>query len=296
MGLLERMAITAASHPFSYLNFRTMTRKDLDIAVEWAAQEGWNPGLYDADCFYQTEPQGFFMGFLDNQPIACISALSYGPTFGFLGFYITRKEFRNQGYGIQVWDKAIDYLKTQNIGLDGVVEQQENYKKSGFKLAYNNARYQLNSKKFNQGDSNIVPVSSIPFDQLNKYDNQFFPVDRKTFLECWIKQPESTALAYVANNQIMGYGMIRKCRSGYKTGPLFADNFEVADKLFQSLVSSVEENSPVFLDIPEINPNAAKLTSQHQMQKVFATARMYTKSFPKLPIDRTFGITTFEVG
>jgi hypothetical protein len=275
---------------------RTMTRQDLDIAVQWAADEGWNPGLYDADCFYQTDPHGFFMGFLDNQPIACISAVSYGPTFGFIGFYIVKKEFRNQGYGIQVWNQAIKYLNTQNIGLDGVVDQQENYKKSGFKLAYNNARYQFNSRKCTLNDSSIKSVNLISFDQLNKYDNQFFPVDRKNFLSSWIKQPESVSLVSVSNNQIQGYGMIRKCRTGYKIGPLFADNFSVADNLFQSLVSSISENNPVFLDIPEVNQEAVKLVTQHKMEKVFATARMYTKEFPKLPINRTYGVTTYEVG
>lgn len=275
---------------------RSATREELNIMVEWTAKEGWNPGLYDADAFYATDPKGFLIGFLDNQLVACISAVSYGPGFGFLGFYITKKEFRGQGYGIQVWNKAIDYLKTQNIGLDGVVEQQENYKKSGFELAYNNARYQFNSKKFNQIDPNIVPVNTISFDDLNQYDNQFFPVDRGKFLSHWIKQPESTVLVYITNDQIHGYGMIRKCRLGYKIGPLFADNFEIADKLFKALVSNIEENSPVFLDIPEINQNAVTLVGLHKMEKVFATARMYTKKFPELPTDRIYGVTTFELG
>lgn len=275
---------------------RTMSRQDLDIAVQWAADEGWNPGLHDADCFYQTDTNGFFMGFLDEQPIACISAVSYGPDFGFLGFYITKKEFRNQGYGIQLWKRAIKYLATQNIGLDGVVAQQENYKKSGFKLAYNNARYQFNSQKFTISDSSIKPVPSVSFDLLNQYDNQFFPVDRKTFLSCWIEQLESTALVSMVNNQIQGYGMIRKCRTGYKIGPLFADSFSIADNLFQALVSSVDENAPVFLDIPEVNQEAIKLVNQYKMEKVFATARMYTKEFPKLPVDKIFGVTTFELG
>ncbi|MEQ8175876.1 MAG: hypothetical protein ABRQ26_12490 [Syntrophomonadaceae bacterium] len=31
---------------------RSMNRSDLDIAVDWAAAEGWNPGLNDAECFY----------------------------------------------------------------------------------------------------------------------------------------------------------------------------------------------------------------------------------------------------
>lgn len=275
---------------------RPATRKELDIMVEWAAKEGWNPGLYDTDAFYATDPKGFLIGFLNNQPIACISSVSYGPDFGFLGFYITKKEFRGQGYGIQVWNKAISYLKTQNIGLDGVVEQQANYKKSGFELAYNNARYQFNSRKFSQDDPNIVPANTVTFDDLNQYDNKFFPVDRRKFLSHWLKQLESTALVYITKNQIYGYGMIRKCRVGYKIGPLFADNFEISDKLFKALVSSIEENSPVFLDIPEINPNAVTLVGLHKMEKVFATARMYTKKFPELPTDRIYGVTTFELG
>jgi len=273
-----------------------MSQKDLDLAVSWAADEGWNPGLYDADCFYAIDPQGLFMGYLGNKPIGCITAVSYDKSFGFLGFYIVKPEFRKQGYGIQIWNKAIDCLKTQNIGLDGVVDQQENYKKSGFKLAYNNARYQFNSQKFNVGNQSIVPVSSISFEKLNQYDNQFFPVDRSPFLKCWVKQPESTALAFVNEGQIQGYGMIRKCRKGYKIGPLFANSFKIADNLFKSLANSVEENSPIFLDIPEINQDAVKLVNQYKMQKVFATARMYTKKIPKLPINKTYGVTTFEVG
>ena len=277
-------------------NVRTTTRKDLDTAIEWAAKEGWNPGLYDADCFFQIDKKGFFMGFLNNEPIACISAVSYDKKFGFLGFYICRPEYRNQGYGIKVWNKAISYLNTQNIGLDGVVEQQENYKKSGFKLAYNNARYQLISKKFTYNNIGIVPVSTLSFDELAKYDRQFFPADRATFLNCWVKQPESTSLVSKTNNQIQGYGMIRKCRTGYKIGPLFAETFEVADNLFQSLVGSIPENTPIFMDIPEINPEAVKLVNKYSMEKGFSTARMYTKTPPKLPIERIYGVTTYEVG
>ena len=277
-------------------NIRKMTRKDLDTAIEWAASEGRNPGLYDADCFFQIDKNGFFMEFLNNEPIACISAVSYDKNFGFLGFYICRPEYRNQGYGIQVWNKAIDYLKTQNVGLDGVVGQQENYKKSGFKLAYNNARYQFKSKKFLNNNPGIILVSNLSFNEFVKYDRQFFPSDRTAFLKRWVKQPESKTLALKVDNQILGYGMIRKCRTGYKIGPLFAENFEVANDLFQSLVSSISEKMPVFLDIPEINSEAVKLVNKYSMEKSFSTARMYTKTPPKLPIERIYGITTFEVG
>ena len=39
---------------------KTMSRADLDLALEWAAQEGWNPGWHGADAFYATDPNGFF--------------------------------------------------------------------------------------------------------------------------------------------------------------------------------------------------------------------------------------------
>jgi hypothetical protein len=38
---------------------RTMTRSELDLTVDWAAAEGWNPGLDDAECFFQTDSSGF---------------------------------------------------------------------------------------------------------------------------------------------------------------------------------------------------------------------------------------------
>ncbi len=121
---------------------RTMERSEVDFAVGLAANEGWNPGLYDADCFFKTDPNGFFIGLLDGEPIGCISGISYNGGFGFIGFYIVIPERRGQGYGIKLWNTALAYLKGHNVGLDGVVAQQSNYKKSGFALAYRNIRYE----------------------------------------------------------------------------------------------------------------------------------------------------------
>ena len=70
----------------SSYTIRTMTRQEIDIAIDWAAAEGWNPGLHDADCFYAADPHGFLIGLLGDEPIATISAVKYGASFGFLGF------------------------------------------------------------------------------------------------------------------------------------------------------------------------------------------------------------------
>jgi ribosomal protein S18 acetylase RimI-like enzyme len=275
---------------------RPATRKELDIMVEWAAKEGWNPGLHDADAFYATDSRGFLLGFLDREPIASISSVAYDSSFGFLGFYIVKPEYRGQGYGIQIWEEAIKHLPTQNIGLDGVVEQQENYKKSGFKPAYRNIRYEGMGTNDSTDYPSIIPLSSIPFDKLLDYDRQVFPTNRAVFLKEWIKQPKGLAVAYVEGDNLLGYGMVRKCRVGFKVGPLSADSEHIADILFQKMRGYVGGNEAIFLDTPEPNKASVKLAEKCGMKPMFETARMYTKEEPKVSLDKIFGVTTFELG
>jgi ribosomal protein S18 acetylase RimI-like enzyme len=284
---------------------RTMNRAELDIAISWAAAAGWNPGLYDSDCFYTADPDGFLIGFLNDEPIATISAVKYGQSFGFIGFYIVKPEYRGQGFGMQIWSAALESLKSQNsgrnIGLDGVLAQQNNYRKSGFQLAYRNIRYQGSADgdfvaETPLADISLVPLTTLPFETIAAYDRPFFPSDRTQFLQCWIHQPESEAWGILQNGKLAGYGVLRVCQTGYKIGPLFADNAQLAESLFLALQAKAQVGTPIYWDIPEINPAAVRLAEQFGMQVVFETARMYTGASPELPFDRLFGVTTFELG
>ena len=53
-----------------HLRIRPLTREEFDIAVEWAANEGWNPGLHDADVFWKTDPEGYVGAELDGELVA----------------------------------------------------------------------------------------------------------------------------------------------------------------------------------------------------------------------------------
>jgi GNAT superfamily N-acetyltransferase len=275
---------------------RTMTRDEIGTAIDWAAEEGWNPGQYDADCFYAADQNGFLVGLLGDEPIATISAVKYGSSFGFLGFYMVKPEYRGKGYGIQIWNAGLALLGGRTIGLDGVVAQQDNYKKSGFSLAYSNVRYQGIGGVHYPANPDIVPLSELAFDDICAYDRPFFPDSRTEFLRCWINQPQSTALGILRNNKLAGYGVLRICRSGYKIGPLFADSPECAEQLFLALSSQAKEGSRVFLDIPALNAAAVDLVNRHDLLVSFETARMYKGQSPVLPINRLFGVTTFELG
>jgi len=275
---------------------RTMTRREIDVAVDLAAAEGWNPGLHDANCFHAADPGGFLIGLLGDEPIATISVVKYGASFGFLGFYIVKPEYRGQGYGIRIWNAGLACLEGRVVGLDGVVDQQENYKKSGFVLAYRNIRYQGTGISPTNAKAGIVPLSTLPFGAVSAYDLPFFPDSRVRFLKCWISQPQGCALGFIRNSSLAGYGVLRACRSGYKVGPLFADGPEIAESLFLALQENVPEDAAVFLDTPAVNAAAVDLAKRHNMTAIFETARMYAGKSPDLPVHRLFGVTSFELG
>jgi hypothetical protein len=278
-----------------HYHIRTLQLGEIDTAVDWAAAEGWNPGVYDARCFHAADPHGFLGGFIGDELIATISAVKYGHTFGFIGFYIVKADYRSHGYGLKLWNAALASLGNRLIGLDGVFAQQENYRKSGFALAYTNVRYQGVSQTYSKPDHAIVHLSEIPFAALAEYDRQHFSEQRSAFLKCWINQPGTVALAITDNNQLSGYGVIRPCREGYKIGPLFADNVALADRLFLQLQSTAA-GKLVFLDVPSMNADGIALAEAQQMTPVFQTARMYKNGMLHLPVVDIFGVTSFELG
>lgn len=88
----------------------TAGTREMTTLLEWAEDEGWNPGKLDRLPFHAADPHGFFMGKLDAEPVTSVSAVRYGADYGFIGFYIASPPVRGQGYGIQAWRAAMNHL------------------------------------------------------------------------------------------------------------------------------------------------------------------------------------------
>lgn len=281
------------SEPDIDVVIRQMARSEVRIAADWAADEGWNPGINDAEVFCEADPQGFFVALENGQPVGCCSAVVYEREFAFFGLFIVRPDRRKRGIGLQLTQAAMEHVGECNCGLDGVVSMQSKYTDFGFRPAYRNIRHEGSCPGSRQ--EHVVPLEKLPFEELEAYDRRHFPAPRREFLRGWVSQPGSAALGYVRGGKLAGYGVLRPCRVGYKIGPLFADSDEIADTLFQSLCVG-SYGASVYLDTPEPNEAAVALAWRYGMRPCFETARMYTKAIPDLPIDHVFGVTTFELG
>ncbi|MGX9962637.1 GNAT family N-acetyltransferase [Roseomonas sp. F4] len=273
----------------------TLDAAQAATAVEWAAAEGWNPGLSDLPCFLTQDPGLFLAMEEDGALLSLISATRYGADFGFIGFYIARPELRGQGHGMAVWRAAMARLEGRLVGLDGVVAQQANYRKSGFSLAWNNIRFGGVPKRTPAPTSGIVPARDVPFAALAALDRSVFPADREAYLRAWIAQPGHVALAHVTDGSVTGFGVIRPAREGHKFGPLVAETPQVAQALAAALLAAVPEG-PVFLDVPEPHRAAVALAESLGLTPGFATARMYTGPAPAMRAERLFGVMSFELG
>ena len=124
-----------------------------------------------------------------------VSAVRYGAHYGFIGFYIVRPDFRGRGHGMALWQAGMARLSGRLVGLDGVVAQQANYRKSGFVLAHNNVRMQGAAHGQGPLNSGIVPLAGLNRAALLQYDTAVFPAERRAFLQAWISQPSTVAEA-----------------------------------------------------------------------------------------------------
>ena len=286
------------------LDIRQMARQEVDQLIGWAAQEGWNPGLHDAEAFWATDPDAFIAAELDGELIGGGAITSYAGEFGFMGFFIVRPQFRGHGYGNTLWHARRDRLLKRlhsgaSIGMDGVFEMQAYYAKGGFSFSHRDIRYRadiLGQADVVTGSSDqIIPISKVPFDQLAEYDRTCFPAPRPAFLKAWIAQPTALSLGCLREGNICGYGVVRRCRDGSKIGPLFADDLLAALKLYAHL-ADFASGQPLFLDVPENNSHALELVRRYGMVEAFGCARMYLGPAPDIAHHRVYGVTTFELG
>lgn len=281
------------------LKFQILDFAGVKTLVRWAQLEGWNPGAYDAEVFWATDPEGFYGYYKNDELIAGGSIVSYNGEFGFMGFFIVKPEYRGKGIGRKLWHQRRDTLLTRlkpraTIGMDGVVAMQSFYEKGGFKIAYRDERYERIGERF-EIDPNISNIEDEDLEAILAYDKAIFGFARPQFMLPWLKLPNSKLFKYTHQGNLKGFVVVRKANTGFKVCPLFADNPIIADALYKACLNAVKDEA-LYIDIPVINQGAVDLIKKYQARYVFECARMYHGTKPNTDINKVFGITTFELG
>ncbi|AVH60492.1 MULTISPECIES: GNAT family N-acetyltransferase [Streptomyces] len=268
---------------------------DWKVVVEWAADEGWSPGLSDSASFFAQDPGGFFIGRIGGEPVSATSVVTYGADYAFLGFYLVRPDLRGHGYGLATWKTALAHAGSRTVGLDGVVAQQDNYRMSGFELAHRTHRFS-GTAPVGETPSGVWPATPADRAAITAYDSACYPADRPAFLESWLTGPEHRTFVRPADDgHVTGYAVIRPARGVLRVGPLFADTADDARALLAAIAADAA-GSEVAIDVPEPNAAGIALVEELGLVPSFETARMYTGPVRPFAQERVYGVTTLELG
>ncbi len=271
------------------MDFRSASLSELALVLDWAKAEGWNPGLEDVAAFYSADPGGFFVAVEDDQPVASISIVNHSDRFAFLGLYICTPEFRGRGIGFELWQHGLMHAGNRTVGLDGVAEQQGNYRKSGFELSGTTQRYEGLIE--GRGQNAIRAFSKLDT-WVHDLDSSATGVDRQEFLNTWIEQKETRSTLVSADRD--GFVTVRKCQSGVKIGPLTATTRKIAIDLLHA-AAAIFPGEDCIIDVPQEQQELAEYRAILGMNVTFATARMY-KGKPPAPNQLIHAVATLELG
>lgn len=278
---------------------RRMDRRDLETVLDWAAAEGWNPGQCDADAFFAADPAGFLLAEVDGQPAGSIAAVNYDDQFAVAGLLLVRPEYRGGRVGVQLVRAAWERFGTRTVGLNAVSAKQRCYRKLGFRVACRTIRYECSAGgeigRAVDSPARFIDLRLVRLADVVAYEERLFPAPRPQFLQAWIHQPGTTALGVLQLDRLVGYGVLRPCRVGYKIGPLFADHESLAEVLLEGLLATAP-GSTVYLDVPEPNQAACALARRWAMKPCFATLCMYRGPQPDIDLTRIFALTSLELG
>lgn len=287
------------------LSIRPMTLEELELALEWAAQEGWNVGKYDAKPYLAQDINGFKLLLLDEVPIGCISVTKYD-NFVFLGLFIIKAEYRSKGYGTYLWDTILAELNAEpSVGLYAVPKQISRYKTSGFNNAFGLQRWNTEAPSNPLSTSNTCVTLDNHTDFFNKtvsYDEKIFSARREAFLKTMLDMPGINAFIKCEQNEVVGYGLIRHCKNGYRIGPLYADDFETAKSLIESLLDVVATTGqPIILDAPISNKFIMGLAEYFNLKQIPEndTELMFKGNLPTVMIDsasKNYAVASLELG
>ena len=270
---------------------RRAMRQELDLALDWAAREGWNPGLNDAAAFWAADPDGFFVAEMSGHPAAFVSVVNHSADHAFLGLYLCGPDWRGRGIGMALWTHALPHAGTRSITLDGVAAQQANYARSGFVRIGATQRWQGHMAAVRHPGVRPATPDDLPL--LAALDAAANGYRRDGFLSLWTSATPTRHTVVLRDGT--GFATARRCRAGIKVGPVVAPDAASALHLIQSLPHGTAATDLITLDLPDTNSPLAALVAKAGFAVGFTTARM-VKGDPPQASPLLQAIATMELG
>lgn len=246
------------------MHLRTMAEQDIAAGLRLNTLAGWNQSAADWLHFIRASPCGCFVAEADGHVVGTVATIAYENRFAWIGMVLVDPDYRRQGVGTRLLQKAIEYLDRANVAcmkLDATSQGQPLYEKLGFVCEYEIERWILRrpspaavvharTARAALTDGGLVSILTA--------DREVFGADRGFLLRSLFHEWPEAALAVRAKDIPLGYSLGRRGLFADHLGPWMAQNREVADKLLQDFLA-VSARETLIVDCLKANPYAAEL-------------------------------------
>lgn len=285
--------------PAGSLHVRPMTAADIPFANEVRSLARWNQTPRDWQGYLAFEPAGCFVAEHDGRPAGTAIAINYGGRVAWIGMVLVHPDFRRLGIGTALLRAALHYLQERRITaikLDATPMGRPVYVPLGFQDEYEVTRFEGLAPASATVAPDVVPFSSVPFDQIAALDARAFGTPRPAVLADLARRQPDLCFAVRDAHEPCGFLIAREGSSALQLGPCIATNPATADRLLQAFFQRASGRR-IYIDVPNVNPAGLALLQRHgfTVQRSFMRMFLGTNPHPGEPT-LVFGTSGAEKG
>jgi ribosomal protein S18 acetylase RimI-like enzyme len=276
---------------------QAVTAEQWRAVLDWARDEGWDIGEGDVSRFFNVDPQGFFVGFLDGRPVASVSITNFSRDYAHIGHYLVSPEQRGQGWGLRVWEEGLRHAGARTIGGDGMPAQENNYAKWGLITQYRTDRLIGVVRQCSIRPDAAELVTEDNLAEVIDYDAACIGFSRAALLADWFLGSGRFGYLTRTVDRITGLVGGRRSTDGYRLGPFYADSSAELEVLFAAAMAELPLDAQVTVDAPETDGGEfIRLAESYGLSKAFHTLRMYRGEPPQDQQHKVRAIASLELG
>jgi GNAT superfamily N-acetyltransferase len=260
-----------------------MTVADIPEAMRLKDLAGWNQTAADWERFLSAGQEGCFVAEREGRVIGTSTTIVYEGRFAWIGMVLVEEQFRGQGIGTALLERAIQHLDSRDIPcmkLDATPQGRVLYEKLGFVSEYDIERWMLKREP----RQITATKSSVEILDVLRLDREIFGADRSGLLSSLNQTAPDFTLVARGRAGIEGYAFGRRGSLADHLGPWMARSEDVAAMLLDDFLRR-SGRELVFVDCLLRNPWALSLVKARGFEFSRPLTRMFRgkNSYPGRP-------------
>lgn len=242
---------------------------DINEFLSLAREEGWISSAWELEFLRTAFPSGCLVCRNKGIPVAFLTSIKYGMS-GWVGNLLVRKEWRGQGLGSTLFQRALEVLDeagTRTVWLTASESGRPIYERQGFIAIDAVNRWQIRGRIATVNDSANVVSEILALDEAGWGDR------REDLLRATINRGSTSLLPG-------GFLVRQRWENAFQIGPWGSLNPEVAIELLEQSISPTEGGLQIFLDVPAGNSNASNVLYGAGFSIQSSTTLMYRGEKP----------------